>query len=204
MPSPELLADRGERAAIVNGEMGCGKTTVGIATARRAARRRLPPHPGAIAAHLVYKWHREIQETVAGAKVWVLNGLDTLVKLIATARAVGRAGARPGVLRARARADAHGFPLEARLQRAAHATRRCGRMPGLRQVITNLDGEPINPVELKPRTTAAGYGSHCATAVDADATRSLSASDQSTPSSKALQRIPTIGKSPRAEADASS
>ncbi|WP_194831390.1 DEAD/DEAH box helicase family protein, partial [Pseudomonas aeruginosa] len=29
----ELLVDRGERAAIVNGEMGCGKTTVGIATA---------------------------------------------------------------------------------------------------------------------------------------------------------------------------
>jgi hypothetical protein len=32
--------------------------------------------------HLVYKWRREIQETVAGAKVWVLNGPDTLVKLI--------------------------------------------------------------------------------------------------------------------------
>ncbi|HBO8111946.1 TPA: DEAD/DEAH box helicase, partial [Pseudomonas aeruginosa] len=29
----ELLVDQGERAAIVNGEMGCGKTTVGIATA---------------------------------------------------------------------------------------------------------------------------------------------------------------------------
>jgi len=28
----KLLIDRGERAAIVNGEMGCGKTTVGIAT----------------------------------------------------------------------------------------------------------------------------------------------------------------------------
>src|SRR3546814_13489651 len=32
--------------------------------------------------HLVYKWRREIQETVAGAKVWVLNGPDTLVKLL--------------------------------------------------------------------------------------------------------------------------
>src|SRR5690606_9178962 len=29
----ELLINRGEPAAIVNGEMGCGKTTVGIATA---------------------------------------------------------------------------------------------------------------------------------------------------------------------------
>lgn len=78
----ELLADRGERAAIVNGEMGCGKTTVGIATAAvlhaEGYRRTLVLSP----PHLVYKWRREIQETVAGAKVWVLNGPDTLVKLI--------------------------------------------------------------------------------------------------------------------------
>lgn len=47
----ELLIDRGERAAIVNGEMGCGKTTVGIATAAvlnaEGYRRTLvlsPPH----------------------------------------------------------------------------------------------------------------------------------------------------------------
>ena len=78
----ELLVDRGERAAIVNGEMGCGKTTVGIATAAvlhaEGYRRTLILSP----PHLVYKWRREIQETVAGAKVWVLNGPDTLVKLI--------------------------------------------------------------------------------------------------------------------------
>jgi hypothetical protein len=77
----ELLVDRGERAAIVNGEMGCGKTTVGIATAAvlnaEGYRRTLVLSP----PHLVYKWRREIQETVAGAKVWVLNGPDTLVKL---------------------------------------------------------------------------------------------------------------------------
>jgi len=78
----ELLVDRGERAAIVNGEMGCGKTTVGIATAAvlnaEGYRRTLVLSP----PHLVYKWRREIQETVAGAKVWVLNGPDTLVKLL--------------------------------------------------------------------------------------------------------------------------
>ena len=64
----ELLIDRGERAAIVNGEMGCGKTTVGIATAAvlnaEGYRRTLVLSP----PHLVYKWRREIQETVAGAK----------------------------------------------------------------------------------------------------------------------------------------
>ena len=78
----ELLIDRGERAAIVNGEMGCGKTTVGIAAAAvlnaEGYRRTLVLSP----PHLVYKWRREIQETVAGAKVWVLNGPDTLVKLL--------------------------------------------------------------------------------------------------------------------------
>jgi hypothetical protein len=91
----ELLVDRGERAAIVNGEMGCGKTTVGIATAAvlnaEGYRRTLVLSP----PHLVYKWRREIQETVAGAKVWVLNGPDTLVKLLKLREQLGvPAGAR--------------------------------------------------------------------------------------------------------------
>ncbi|MGV8397319.1 hypothetical protein ACV34E_32390, partial [Pseudomonas aeruginosa] len=76
------LDDRGAFAAVVNGEMGCGKTTVGIATAAvlnaEGYRRTLVLSP----PHLVYKWRREIQETVAGAKVWVLNGPETLVKLL--------------------------------------------------------------------------------------------------------------------------
>jgi SNF2 family DNA or RNA helicase len=78
----ELLIDQGERAAIVNGEMGCGKTIVGIAVAAvlntEGYRRTLVLSP----PHLVYKWRREIQETVAGAKVWILNGPDTLMKLL--------------------------------------------------------------------------------------------------------------------------
>jgi hypothetical protein len=32
--------------------------------------------------HLVYKWRREIRETVPGAVVWILNGPDTLRKLL--------------------------------------------------------------------------------------------------------------------------
>ena len=77
----ELLADRGERAAIVNGEMGCGKTTVGIATAAvlhaEGYRRTLVLSP----PHLVCKWRRNPGDR-GRAKVWVLNGPDTLVKLI--------------------------------------------------------------------------------------------------------------------------
>src|SRR5258708_17016570 len=94
----ELLIDRGERAAIVNGEMGCGKTTVGIATAAvlnaEGYRRTLVLSP----PHLVYKWRREIQETVAGAKVWVLNGPDTLGKLIKLREQVGRPPQRQELL----------------------------------------------------------------------------------------------------------
>ncbi len=74
--------NQGERAAIINGEMGTGKTIVGIALATvlnaEGYRRTLVLSP----PHLVYKWRREILETVAGAKVWVLNGPDTLLKLI--------------------------------------------------------------------------------------------------------------------------
>jgi hypothetical protein len=111
----ELLVDRGERAAIVNGEMGCGKTTVGIATAAvlnaEGYRRTLVLSP----PHLVYKWRREIQETVAGAKVWVLNGPDTLVKLLKLREQLGVPAHGSGVLRPGPRADADGVPLEARL-----------------------------------------------------------------------------------------
>jgi hypothetical protein len=77
-----ILLDKGERAAIINAEMGTGKTIMAIAAAaamRSAGYRRTlviaPPH-------LVYKWRREILETIPDARVWVLNGPDTLAKLL--------------------------------------------------------------------------------------------------------------------------
>lgn len=77
-----LLIDEGERAAIINAEMGTGKTMMGIATASvmhaEGYQRTLILSP----PHLVYKWRREILETIEGAKVWILNGPDTLMKLI--------------------------------------------------------------------------------------------------------------------------
>lgn len=127
----ELLIDRGERAAIVNGEMGCGKTTVGIAAAAvlnaEGYRRTLVLSP----PHLVYKWRREIQETVAGAKVWVLNGPDTLVKLLKLREQLGvqPTGQEFFVLgRVRMRMGFHWKPVFA----AAHPPRRRGGLPGLR------------------------------------------------------------------------
>lgn len=77
-----LLLDRNEQAGIINAEMGTGKTMMAIATAAvmhdAGYRRSLVISP----PHLVYKWRREILETIPDARVWVLNGPDTLVKLL--------------------------------------------------------------------------------------------------------------------------
>lgn len=77
-----LLLDRNEQAGIINAEMGTGKTMMAIAVAavmHSAGYRRTmvisPPH-------LVYKWRREILETIPDARVWVLNGPDSLAKLL--------------------------------------------------------------------------------------------------------------------------
>lgn len=190
----ELLIDRGERAAIVNGEMGCGKTTVGIATAAvlkaEGYRRTLVLSP----PHLVYKWRREIQETVAGAKVWVLNGPDTLIKLL---QLRGKLGAK--VLgqeffilgRVRMRMGFHWKPVFAR-RRIPEG--EAGACPDCGHLITDLDGEPMNTVELEAEESRRRC-SHCAAPLwTLTRPRGLSASDQSSAVLKALKRIPTIGE----------
>jgi SNF2 family DNA or RNA helicase len=77
-----LLVEANEDAAIINGEMGVGKTMLAIATAAvlraEGYRRTLVISP----PHLVYKWRREILETIPDARVWVLNGPDTLRQLL--------------------------------------------------------------------------------------------------------------------------
>ncbi|MDH0639261.1 MULTISPECIES: helicase-related protein [Pseudomonas] len=190
----ELLIDRGERAAIVNGEMGCGKTTVGIASAAvlnaEGYRRTLVLCP----PHLVYKWRREIQETVAGAKVWVLNGPDTLVKLLKLREQLGVSpqGQEFFVLgRVRMRMGFHWKPVFTR-----HRTRHgdVGACPDCGQVITDLDGEPINPIELEAEEYRRKCSQCAAPLWTLIRPRRLSASDQSSAVLKALKRIPTIGE----------
>ncbi|PSU45732.1 helicase [Photobacterium frigidiphilum] len=78
-----LLIDDNAPAAIINAEMGTGKTMMAIAAtavmyAERKANRILVLSP----PHLVYKWRREIMDTVDNARVWVLNGPDTLMSLL--------------------------------------------------------------------------------------------------------------------------
>ncbi|CAJ2793110.1 SNF2 family N-terminal domain protein [Burkholderia pseudomallei] len=190
----ELLIERHERAAVVNGEMGCGKTTVGIATAAvlhaEGYRRTLVLSP----PHLVYKWRREILETVAGAKVWVLNGPDTLVKLMKLREAlhVPAQGQEFFVLgRVRMRMGFHWKPAFVR-RRTVHGS--VGVCPHCGEIVTDLDGEPINPIELDAEDIRRKCA-HCASPLwTLMRPRTLSANDQSTAVLKALKRIPTIGE----------
>src|SRR5258708_4597093 len=145
----ELLIDRGERAAIVNGEMGCGKTTVGIATAAvlnaEGYRRTLVLSP----PHLVYKWRREIQETVAGAKVWVLNGPDTLVKLLKLREQLGvpPQGQEFFVLgRVRMRLGFHWKPVFARRRTPHGDVEAC---PYCGEVSADTVGGPVSTIALE-------------------------------------------------------
>ena len=77
-----LLLEAGEPGVVINGEMGTGKTLMGIAVAavlhQQGYKRTMVISP----PHLVYKWRREIIQTVPKAKVWILNGPDTLRKLL--------------------------------------------------------------------------------------------------------------------------
>jgi hypothetical protein len=86
----ELLGSAGQPACVINAEMGTGKTMMAISAAAvldqaHGLKRTLIISP----PHLVYKWRREIKETVPGAKVWILNGPDTLRKLLALRSCLG-------------------------------------------------------------------------------------------------------------------
>ncbi|MFA7625289.1 MAG: DEAD/DEAH box helicase [Pusillimonas sp.] len=190
----ELLVNRGERAAIVNGEMGCGKTTVGIATAAvlnaEGYRRTLVLSP----PHLVYKWRREIQETIAGAKVWVLNGPDTLVKLLKLREQLGlpQQGQEFYVLgRVRMRMGFHWKPAFHRSRSQQGELASC---PHCGSIVTDVDGEPISPVALEAEESRRKCQSCRATLWTLMRPKGLSTSDQSQAVLKALRRIPTIGE----------
>lgn len=90
----KLLLDHNEPAAVLNADMGTGKTMMAICAA--ALMQRSHPRTLVISPpHLVYKWRREILNTVPNAKVWILNGPDTLRKLLMLRRALGLKSNKP-------------------------------------------------------------------------------------------------------------
>ncbi|MDR0673000.1 MAG: DEAD/DEAH box helicase [Zoogloeaceae bacterium] len=190
----ELLINRNERAAIVNGEMGCGKSIIGIGVAAvlnaEGYRRTLVLSP----PHLVYKWRREILETVAGARVWVLNGPDTLAKLIQLRETLGdpATGQEFFILgRVRMRMGFHWKPAFVRRRARRGDVAVC---PKCGEIVTDADGEPARLAALE----AEQFRRKCAQCSSPLWTlmrpKSLSAIDQSFAVLKALKRIPTIGE----------
>ena len=89
-----LLIDEDQPAGVINAEMGTGKTMMAIAAAAVMHEAGYPRTLVISPPHLVYKWRREIRETVPGATVWVLNGPDTLRKLLQL-RQMGKPPAGP-------------------------------------------------------------------------------------------------------------
>ncbi|HGN2221587.1 TPA: DEAD/DEAH box helicase, partial [Pseudomonas aeruginosa] len=128
------------------------------------------------------------------AKVWVLNGPDTLVKLLKLREQLGVSpqGQEFFVLgRVRMRMGFHWKPVFTQ-----HRTRHgdLGACPDCGQVITDLDGEPINPIELEAEEYRRKCSQCAAPLWTLIRPRRLSACDQSSAVLKALKRIPTIGE----------
>ncbi|QIQ22491.1 helicase-related protein [Zophobihabitans entericus] len=191
----ELLVNRDAPAAIVNGEMGCGKTTIGIAIAAmlhaEGFKRMLVLSP----PHLVYKWRREILETIPNAKVWVLNGPDTLSKLIALRHKL-RLGQQDNdapefyiLGRVRMRMGFHWRPAFRRVKR------KCGELASCPHCGTYIqDGENFVPPDVLINEEKRRKCVKCHSALwTLMRPKTLSGEDQKSAVLKSLKRIPTIG-----------
>ncbi len=93
-----LLCDHDEKSAIINGEMGVGKTTIGIATAVLLHAEGYPRALILSPPHLVYKWRREILDTVPQAEVVILNGADTIETIAGVTSKCFTKAEKPGFL----------------------------------------------------------------------------------------------------------
>ncbi len=77
-----LFFTHGQPAGVINAEMGTGKTMMAISLAAVTASENMNKNLIVSPPHLVYKWRREILNTIPDAKVVTLNGPDSLAKLI--------------------------------------------------------------------------------------------------------------------------
>jgi hypothetical protein len=143
----KLLLDHDEPAAVLNCDMGTGKTMMVICAAAIIGRK----HPRTLVVsppHLVYKWRREIVNTIPDAKVWILNGPDTLRKLLMLREALGLKSSKPEFFvlgRVRMRMGFHwSASFVARRVRLDEQTLTVAACPDcLRPIMReNADGEP--------------------------------------------------------------
>lgn len=199
----KLLVDENQPACVINAEMGTGKTMMAICAAALMenghARTIIISPP-----HLVYKWRREIKDTVPDAKVWVLNGADSLHKLLMLRASLGaeRSG-KPEFFvlgRVRMRMGFHWKPaFMKRKVRDDGQTRAIAACPSCMSLITREDGEG-HPVPVSAEFAATTLGSrrskcdHCGGALwtlirPGRPERSLRDFVV-----KALKQLPTIGE----------
>ncbi len=198
-----LLLDEHAPAGILNGEMGTGKTMMGIAATAIAyhegkASRFLVLSP----PHLVYKWRREILDTVPNAKVWVLNGPDTLLSLLKLREATKHDGPEYVVLgRVRMRMGYHWQPayqtrtLKRTLGhdgvKAQTALLKWVSCPDCGQLVKDEEGELIAPSHFP--CDQQRRCEHCHAALWT-LRRQRQDENLSKTVSRALQTLPTIGK----------
>ncbi|MFA0077686.1 SNF2-related protein [Vibrio artabrorum] len=198
-----LLIDEQAPAGVINGEMGTGKTMMGIAATAVAyheskAKRFLVLSP----PHLVYKWRREILDTVDNAKVWVLNGPDTLLSLLKLREAQPHDGPEYVILgRVRMRMGYHWSPAyrvkKARIQvghdglRAQTAWIEQCVCPDCYQVVRDEDDEAIAPSHFP--TDSQMQCKHCQSPLWT-LKRQRQSSGLGETVKRALQTLPTIGK----------
>lgn len=189
----KLLIDRNEPAAIINGEMGTGKTLMAVALAavlyHEGYRRTLVLSP----PHLVYKWRREIQNTVPDARVWVLNGPDTLLKLLTLREQLHIPSTGPEFFvlgRVRMRMGYHWRPAFATRRRGALTFAVC---PDCGKRITDSNGNWLTATQLSYEESQHKC-SNCKTPLwTLMRPRTISGDLQAQMVHKALKRIPTVG-----------
>jgi hypothetical protein len=139
-------------------------------------------------------------ETIPGAKVWVLNGPDTLVKLLKLREMLGEYHTGPEFFilgRVRMRMGFHWRPAFAirRIKATEGAIAIVGCCPSCGTVISDLDGEPASVEALRKEDSRRRcQNDECRDALwTLIRPRALGASEQSQAVLKSLQRIPTIG-----------
>ncbi|MGJ8517597.1 SNF2-related protein [Carnimonas bestiolae] len=193
-----LLVDRQERAGIINAEMGTGKTMMAISAAAVLAHEGYSRSLVIAPPHLVYKWRREILETLPGARVWVLNGPDTLAKLLKLREMIGtpKDGTPEFFImgRVRMRMGFHWIPVAGRQR--IHRNREHDRAvcPDCGVPIRDGDDEPMDYISFKAGTRRQACA-HCGGRLWTLMRPGKPTDDVRRQAVlKALQRIPTIGQ----------